>query len=210
MNRASITDNVYVLGICGSSASGKSYAVKKIVESLLPIPVSVIDQDSYYKDFSHLSLEERDLLNFDHPDAIDFTEMCESIKSLKEGIAISKPIYDFVTHSRLPHCHELSATKIVIVEGLHVLHIESIRELVDQRVFIEVDRDIRFIRRLKRDMAERGRTVDGVIKQYLETVRPMDQAHVQPSRQYADITIRHDNFNEQIDSIIMNLRKICG
>jgi len=209
MNNNSTTYSTYILGICGSSASGKSHAVSKIIESLLPIPISVVDQDSYYRDFSRMSPEERDSLNYDHPDAIDFIEMHESIKSLKEGISISKPSYDFVTHSRLPNRQNVPATRVVIIEGLHIFHIENIRTLVDHRVFIDVDIDIRFIRRLKRDLVERGRTLDGVINQYLETVRPMDLTFVQPSRQYADIIVTHDNFDDQISSIVKILRNIC-
>lgn len=210
MNMTSIVNKAFVLGICGSSASGKSHAVSKIVESLLPFHISVIDQDSYYKDFSNLTKDERNSLNFDHPDAIDFTEMYESINSLKEGIAVSKPIYDFVTHTRLSRRKELAATKIVIVEGLHVFHIENIRSLIDHRIFIEIDTDMRFIRRLKRDLIERGRTVDCIINQYLETVRPMDRSFVQPSRQYADLIVTQEDFNGQLDEIIKMLRTRCS
>jgi len=162
-----------IIAISGGSASGKTTVVKEIVEKLKTNDISVICHDDYYKDQSHLSMEERIQTNYDHPSSLDNDLFVEHLHLLMEGKSIEKPIYDFVTHNRKKETVTVSPTKVIFIEGILVLEEKRIRDCADVKIFVKSDEDIRFIRRLKRDIEERGRSMDTVVNQYLTTVKPM-------------------------------------
>ena len=186
-----------IIGIAGGTASGKSLVSKKVFEeSSLYGSVVVIKMDDYYKDLSNLSLEERAQINYDHPNSFDIDLLVEHINKLKNGETINKPIYDFSIHNRTNETDLISPVNVVIIEGILIFAIPEIRELFDIKLFVDTPDDIRFIRRLKRDIKKRGRDVESVINQYLETVRPMHHLFVEPSKQYADIIVPEGGYNQ--------------
>ncbi len=189
--------------VAGGTASGKSTVVEKIHQRLKSKDVQVIKFDDYYKDLSNLTMEERTKVNFDHPDSLDNDLMYEQLKSLLDGNTIEKPLYDFKTHTRKKETELIKPSKVVIVEGILSLYDKRIRDLANIRIFVESDDDIRFIRRLKRDMNERGRTLDSVIDQYLATVKPMYYEFIKPTKRYADIIIPNDKDHEVAVDIVM-------
>ncbi len=189
--------------VAGGTASGKSTVVEKIHQRLKSKDVQVIKFDDYYKDLSNLTMEERTKVNFDHPDSLDNDLMYEQLKSLLDGNPIEKPLYDFKTHTRKSETELIKPSKVVIVEGILSLYDKRIRDLANIRIFVESDDDIRFIRRLKRDMNERGRTLDSVIDQYLTTVKPMYYEFIKPTKRYADIIIPNDKDHEVAVDIVM-------
>lgn len=189
--------------VAGGTASGKSTVVEKIHQRLKSKDVQVIKFDDYYKDLSNLTMEERVKVNFDHPDSLDNDLMYEQLKSLLDGNPIEKPLYDFKTHTRKSETEAIKPSKVVIVEGILSLYDKRIRDLANIRIFVESDDDIRFIRRLKRDMNERGRTLDSVIDQYLTTVKPMYYEFIKPTKRYADIIIPNDKDHEVAVDIVM-------
>ncbi len=189
--------------VAGGTASGKSTVVEKIHQRLKSKDVQVIKFDDYYKDLSNLTMEERIKVNFDHPDSLDNDLMYEQLKSLLDGNTIEKPLYDFKTHTRKSETELIKPSKVVIVEGILSLYDKRIRDLANIRIFVESDDDIRFIRRLKRDMNERGRTLDSVIDQYLTTVKPMYYEFIKPTKRYADIIIPNDKDHEVAVDIVM-------
>ncbi len=189
--------------VAGGTASGKSTVVEKIHQRLKSKDVQVIKFDDYYKDLSNLTMEERIKVNFDHPDSLDNDLMYEQLKSLLDGNPIEKPLYDFKTHTRKSETELIKPSKVVIVEGILSLYDKRIRDLANIRIFVESDDDIRFIRRLKRDMNERGRTLDSVIDQYLTTVKPMYYEFIKPTKRYADIIIPNDKDHEVAVDIVM-------
>jgi len=198
---------VMIIGICGGTGSGKTTVAQKILEAVGADRVVYLQQDAYYKDLSHLPLETRHTLNFDHPDAIDTDLLIRHIEELRAGRAIEQPIYDFTTHTRRPETRHIEPRPIILVEGILVFENPRLRALMDLKIFVDTADDIRFIRRLVRDISERGRTVESVIKQYLETVRPMHLEFVEPSKRYADIIIPEGGFNVVgIDLIIEKIR----
>lgn len=178
-----------LIGIAGASGSGKTLIAQNIMDALGSEKVVMIQEDSYYKDLSDIPFDERTGKNFDHPDAFDHILMTEHLQQLLQGQAISHPIYDYTTHSRKKETRTVGPHTIIILEGILVLNEARLRELMDIRVFIDTPPDICFIRRLRRDIHERGRSVDSVIKQYEETVRPMYFQFIEPSKRYADIII---------------------
>src|SRR5215475_1840725 len=184
-----------VIGISGGTGSGKTTVSRKIVEAVGADKVLPLAQDAYYKDSSHLPLEQRVMLNFDHPDAVDWSLFAEQLDLLKKGQTISQPTYDFTRHVRQSETRQLVAKPIIIVEGILVFESELLRKHFDLKVYVEVEPDIRFIRRLQRDLSKRGRSVDSVINQYLQTVRPMHLKFVEPGRQLADIILPEGGHN---------------
>jgi len=196
-----------VVGIAGGTCSGKTTVARKIHEGLAEYPVSFLDQDSYYRDLSRLSLEERREVNFDHPDAFDTDLLVEHLRMLKAGRPVQKPIYDYVTSLRQPQRVEVRPGDLVLIEGILVLHIPSVREQLDVKIFVDAEDDIRIIRRLTRDMKERGRTFDHVVSQYIRSVRPMHMGFVEPSKHYADIIVPHGGHNDAaIEMLVGALR----
>ncbi len=184
-----------MIGIAGASGSGKTLVSNTLYELLGSEKVVNLEEDSYYKDLSHLPFEERVKFNFDHPDAFDHDLLIRHLSLLLQGQTIEQPVYDFTTHSRRKETRKVGPHEIVILEGILLLAIPEIRKLMDIKIFIDTPPDICFIRRLKRDIDERGRSVDSVIKQYEETVRPMYLQFVEPSKRYADIIIPHGGKN---------------
>ena len=191
-----------VLGIAGGTASGKTTVARKIHEAFAS-RVAFIDQDSYYRPLDHLSLEERREVNFDHPDAFDSEMLVAHVKALKAGQSVEKPVYDFVTSTRQPRTVAVNSADLILIEGILVLHMEALRQEMDVRIFVETEDDVRIIRRLTRDIKERGRDFDHVIHQYFKHVRPMHMAFVEPSKRWADIVVPHGGNNEiAIDMLV--------
>lgn len=199
-----------IIGIAGGTASGKTTIAKKVYQSTSKQgTVSMIKIDDYYKVLDHLSEDERKKVNYDHPDAYDIELLKNQINDLKSGKQIVKPIYDFVIHNRSKETEIINPSNIVIIEGILTLAIPEIRELCDIKLFVDTPDDIRFIRRLQRDINERGRSVDSVVNQYLTTVRPMHKAFVEASKSYADLIIPEGgNNNVAIDFIITKIMDI--
>jgi len=196
-----------VVGIAGGTASGKTTVARKIHEALSNSKVAFVDQDSYYRDLSHLTLEERREVNFDHPDAFDTDLLVDQMKDLKGGRAVQKPVYDFVTSTREKKSVTVAPADIILIEGILVLHMDRVRKELDVKIFVETEDDVRIIRRLTRDIKERGRDFDHVISQYFRHVRPMHMAFVEPSKRWADIVVPHGGNNDiAIDMLVGALR----
>lgn len=183
------------IGIAGGTGSGKTTVAEMVAEEVGRERVQVIVQDNYYRSLAHLPEAERAKQNFDHPDAIDVALMASHISALKSGEPVQMPIYDFRTHTRTGETKLVEPREILIVEGILVLVLEEVRKLLDVKLYVDTDDDLRFIRRLRRDIAERGRTVESVIQQYLTTVRPMHLEFVEKSRRYADIILPWRDYN---------------
>lgn len=191
-----------MLGIAGGTASGKTTVARKIHEAFLS-RVAFIDQDSYYRPLDHLSLQERREVNFDHPDAFDSQLLADHVRALKNGQSIEKPVYDFVTSTRQPRTVTVNPAELILIEGILVLHMDALRSEMDVKIFVETEDDVRIIRRLTRDIKERGRDFDHVISQYFRNVRPMHMAFVEPSKRWADIVVPHGGNNEiAIDMLV--------
>ncbi len=196
-----------VVGIAGGTASGKTTVARKIHEALSPSRVAFIDQDSYYRDLKDMSLEDRREVNFDHPDAFDTDLLVNHIKQLKAGNAIEKPVYNFVTSTREARTVAVNPADIILIEGILVLHMDAIREQLALKIFVETEDDVRIIRRLTRDIKERGRDFDHVVHQYFKHVRPMHMGFVDPSKRHADIIVPHGGNNDTaIDMLVGALR----
>lgn len=177
-----------IIGVVGGSGSGKTTVARALVDAA-DVGAAFLDQDAYYKDLAHLTLDERRQVNFDHPDSLDNDLMVEQLEALAAGRAIDKPTYDFAAHTRAAATVRIDPAPIVVVDGILLFVEPRLRDLFDIKVFVDVADDIRFIRRMERDVQERGRTVDDVIRQYLATVRPMHLEFVEPSKRWADVII---------------------
>ncbi len=204
------THPLIIIGIAGASGSGKSLLATTIVDELGSDKVVVISEDSYYKDLNHLTLKQRAKVNFDHPDAFDHALLREHLKKLKNGEAIDVPIYDFTTHTRSKKVRHITSDKsIVVLEGILLFVDTKLRNIMDTRLYMDTALDIAFIRRLTRDVLERGRTMECVIKQYETTVRPMFIKYVDPSKRYADIIIPNGGKNRiAIDMIKAKMKEL--
>ncbi|HEV2914591.1 MAG TPA: uridine kinase [Pyrinomonadaceae bacterium] len=197
-----------IIGICGGTGSGKTTVANRILESVNADDVVFIQQDSYYRNLKDLPLDYRQAVNFDHPDALDNDLLVHHIRKLKAGDAVELPLYDFKTHTRLNETVLIEPRSIVIIEGILIFVDPRLLEQMDIKVFVDTPDDIRFIRRLRRDIAERGRTIDSVIEQYLKTVRPMHMQFVEPSKRYADVIIPEGGHNlVSIDLISGKIRE---
>jgi uridine kinase len=197
-----------IIGICGGTGSGKTTVANRILESVSAAEVVFIQQDLYYRNLKDMPLDYRNAANFDHPDAIDNELLANHLKKLNAGEPVELPIYDFRTHSRMPDTTPIEAKPIVIVEGILIFAEARLREQMDIKVFVDTPDDIRFIRRLRRDIAERGRTLDSVIEQYVATVRPMHMQFIEPSKRFADVIIPEGGHNlVSIDLISGKIRE---
>ena len=185
-----------LIGIAGGTGSGKTSIAKAIASDFGKSEVALIEQDSYYKDLSNLTMEERSLVNFDHPDAIDFTLMSDHLKELLAGNMVDVPIYDYITHTRRRESREIEKHHIIILEGILTLFDQTIRNMMDIKIYVETADDIRIIRRVKRDINKRNRIFDSVIEQYYKTVRPMHIQFVEPTKKYADIIVPEGGQNK--------------
>lgn len=184
-----------IIGIAGGTGSGKTTVVHQIMNELPETEVGIISQDSYYKANDHLNMDERALINFDHPRAIDFDLLCADLKNLKAGNSINQPVYSFVHHNRTDDYILTHPRKVMIVEGILILTNPELRNLFDIKIFVHADSDERLIRRLKRDIVERGRDMDEVLQRYQTTLKPMHEQFIEPSKAYADIIIPNDKYN---------------
>ena len=194
-----------VIGLAGGSGSGKTTVVRRIVESLGGEHVTVLDHDRYYRDHPELRLEERAALNYDHPDSLETGLMVRDVEALKSGAAIDAPVYDFTRHARAAATERFEPRTALIVEGILVLADKRLRELMDIKIFVDADDDIRFIRRLERDTTERGRTMQSVVDQYLGTVKPMHLEFVEPTKRYADVIIPQGGHNAVAIGMVLGL-----
>ena len=184
-----------ILGIAGGTGSGKTTVVKQILNELPDEEVTVISQDSYYRKNDHLSFQERCNINFDHPNAIDFELLINHVHELKKGNIIEQPIYSFVTHDRTKDTILTHPRKVVIVEGILIFNNKELRDLFDIKIFVHADTDERLIRRIRRDIEERGRDISEVLTRYQNTLKPMHQQFIEPTKNYADIIIPNDRYN---------------
>ncbi|MBA3711214.1 MAG: uridine kinase [Pyrinomonadaceae bacterium] len=184
-----------IIGICGGTGSGKTTVANRILESVSAREVAFLQQDSYYRDIDQLPLDYRRKANFDHPDAIDNDLLVEHVRDLKAGREVDLPLYDFKTHTRRSETLRMEPKPIIIIEGILVFAEPRLLSEMDIKVFVDTPDDIRFIRRLRRDVAERGRTVESVVEQYLASVRPMHMQFVEPSKRSADVIIPEGGYN---------------
>ena len=198
-----------VIGLAGGSGSGKTTVVRRIVNSLGDAHVTVLDHDRYYRDHPELRLEERAALNYDHPDSLETGLMVEHVQALKAGHGIDAPAYDFTRHARATASERVEPRTALIVEGILVFADKRLRELMDIKIFVDADDDIRFIRRLARDTSDRGRTMQSVVDQYLGTVKPMHLEFVEPTKRYADVIIPQGGHNDvAIDMVLTLIRSL--
>jgi uridine kinase len=200
-----------MVGISGGTGSGKTTVAQTIIRSVGASSVVYLQQDSYYRNLGDMPIDLRHNVNFDHPDAFDTELLINHIEALRAGESIEQPIYDYPTHSRKTEAIHVESRPVIILEGLLVLVNPQLRQLMDLKIFVDADADIRFIRRLDRDVHERGRTVESVITQYMATVRPMHLQFVEPSKRYADVIIPEGGFNEVgIDLVTGKIKSILS
>ncbi|MCI9264665.1 MAG: uridine kinase [Oscillospiraceae bacterium] len=196
-----------VIGIAGGTGSGKTTLTEKLKERFAD-DVSVLYHDNYYKKHVGMTYEERSKLNYDHPDAFDTDLMVRDLNALRQGEAIHCPVYDYTIHNRSDQTLTVDPTRVIIVEGILIFADPALRELMDIKVFVDTDADVRILRRLLRDVKERGRTLDSVVNQYLTTVKPMHEAFVEPSKKYADIIVPQGGRNQvALDMLVERIRR---
>ncbi|RLD26309.1 MAG: uridine kinase [Bacteroidetes bacterium] len=194
-----------IIGIAGGTGSGKTTVVQQIVEELPQNEVCVISQDSYYKDTSEMTYDARVRINFDHPKAIDFNLLVDHLKELRSGSTIDQPVYSFVDHNRTSETIITKPKKVIIVEGILILTHPEIREMFDLKIFVHADSDERLIRRLKRDMTERGRDLNEVLIRYQTNLKPMHDEFIEPTKEFADIIIPNNRYNTVAVEMIRNI-----
>ena len=198
-----------VIAVAGGTGSGKTTVANEILERVGAEHIAYIPHDAYYRDLSHLPPQERDQVNFDHPDSLETELLAEHLKELRASRAVEIPTYDFTTHTRTQQTRRVEPAPVVLVEGILVLAEPELRELFDVKLYVDTDADVRFIRRLQRDIEERGRSVKSVCEQYLRTVRPMHLEFVEPSKRYANVIIPEGGFNEvAIEMVAARLRDL--
>lgn len=189
-----MSDNIIVIGIAGGTGCGKSTMINRIKEEFSE-RITIISHDFYYKHHNDVSFEERKLINYDHPDAFDTDLMIEHIRKLSNGESVERPVYDFTIYNRIDETVRVHPAKVIIVEGILIFECKELRDLFDIKVFIDTDADVRIIRRIVRDVKERGRTLESVVSQYLTTVKPMHEQFVEPSKKFADIIVPEGGYN---------------
>lgn len=201
--------NVTVIGVAGGTGSGKSTLVERLQEEFRGSDVATMCHDYYYKSYPHLTYEERTKLNYDHPQAFDTDMMVEHLKTLKAGLPIRHPVYSFTEHNRTGDTVEVLPSRVIIVDGILIFENRELRELMDIKVYVDTDADIRLARRILRDVKKRGRTMDSVILQYINTVKPMHEEFVEPSKKYADVIIPEGGFNSvAVSMLIENINSL--
>jgi len=197
-----------IIGIAGGTGSGKTTVARKIAEALPESSVAFLDMDGYYRNFDHLPLDERRRINWDHPEAFDLDLFASQLEQLGRGEPIEKPVYDFATHLRSPRTERITPADVVVVDGILLFVDERVRALFDVKVFVDADADIRLVRRIQRDMAERKRPLEEILQQYLTTVRPMHLQFVEPGKRYADIVLPHGGQNAvAIEMILTTIQR---
>jgi uridine kinase len=199
----------FLLGVAGGSGSGKTTVAERLAGLIGGSDLALVRLDAYYRDRNHLPFEERAAINYDHPDAFDWPLLLDHVQALLDGHAVQVPVYDFATYERLPDRITLRPAQVVVVEGILVLYDPELRERFDLRVFVDTDADVRFIRRLERDVAERERSPASVIEQYLATVRPSHEQFIEPSKRYADVIVPHGGMNAPaLDVLLARVREL--
>jgi len=200
-----------VIGVAGGTGSGKTTVAQEILQRVGPDRIAYVQHDSYYRDRSHLPLEERARINYDHPDSLESELLVQHLKQLKEGHPVEVPMYDFALHTRRPETRRVDPRRVILVEGILIFADRSLRDMMDVKIYVDTDPDLRFIRRLQRDLTERGRTMGLVIEQYLSTVRPMHLEFVEPSKRYVDIIIPEGGFNVvALDMVVARILALMG
>src|SRR3990172_3817578 len=198
-----------IIGLAGGTGSGKTTVARVILNRVGAQHIAYVPHDAYYRNFSDLPKAQRDLINWDHPDSLDTDLMIKHVKALKAGQAVDLPVYDFTTHARTDQTVHVEPQPIILVEGILIFADPRLRELFDVKIFVDTDADLRFIRRLQRDIAERGRTAESVVRQYLDTVRPMHLEFVEPSKRYADVIIPEGGLNEvAMDMVVARISEL--
>lgn len=211
VSEAQCVQKPLVIGIAGGTGSGKSTVARAIFESIPERNVAIIEQDCYYKDQSHLPAEERVNVNYDHPLAFDNDLLIEHVIKLINGAAVDKPQYDFTIHNRKKETVRVEPREIIILEGILILDSPELRNLMDIKIFVDTDVDVRIIRRIVRDMRERGRSLESVINQYLNVVKPAHNEFCEPTKRYADIIIPEGGYNKvAIDIMVTKIKSIIG
>ncbi|MDH7486518.1 MAG: uridine kinase [Anaerolineae bacterium] len=199
------------IGVAGGTGSGKTTVAEAIIQRVGFQHIAFLQHDAYYLDQSHLPPEERARVNYDHPDTLDNELLIKHIKALQAWQAVEVPIYDFTTHTRTARTRRVEPQPVILVEGILIFAIRDLRQLMDVKIYVDTDADIRFIRRLQRDIAERGRTMELVVRQYLSTVRPMHLEFVEPSKRYADVIIPEGGFNEvAMDMVVARIQALLA
>ena len=202
---------VTIIGVAGGSGSGKSTLVKKLQEAFGAEDVSTLCHDYYYKEHSDMSYEQRTQLNYDHPQAFDTDMMVAHIRSLKNNETIERPVYSFVEHNRTAERVTVKPSKVIIIDGILIFENQELRDLMDIKVFVDTDADVRLARRILRDVCNRGRSMESVIEQYLSTVKPMHEEIVEPSKRYADVIIPEGGFNSvAVEMLIQSIRSLIN
>jgi uridine kinase len=197
-----------IIGIAGGTGSGKTTVAQKIADALPDASVAFLDMDGYYRDFSHLPMEDRRKINWDHPETFDLDLFASHLAQLARGESVQKPVYDFTQHVRSPRTEEIQAADVVVVDGILLFADERIRDFLDVKVFVDADPDIRLVRRIQRDMMERDRPLEEILTQYLTTVRPMHQQFVEPGKRYADIIVPRGGQNAvAIEMILTTIQR---
>jgi len=200
-----------IIGLAGGTGSGKTTVARVILNRVGAQHIAYVPHDAYYRNFSDLPKAQRDLINWDHPDSLDTDLMIKHVKALKAGQAVDLPVYDFTTHARTDQTVHVEPQPIILVEGILIFADPRLRELFDVKIFVDTDADLRFIRRLQRDIAERGRTAESVVRQYLDTVRPMHLEFVEPSKRYADVIIPEGGLNEvAMDMVVARIAELLS
>ena len=202
-----MSEKICVLGVAGGSASGKTTIIKKL-QDYFGEDIAVISHDAYYKAHPDMSFEERSKLNYDHPDSFESDRMAEDVRKLIKGNAIEMPVYDYVNHNRSTETVRVEPKNVIVMEGILILENKELRDLMDIKIFVDTDADERLMRRIQRDMIERGRSIESIITQYSETVKPMHEEFVEPSKKHADIIIPRGGENEAgLDMLITYMTK---
>ena len=195
------------IGVAGGTGSGKTTVTKALMEAVGSENAAFLPHDAYYREYAHLTFEERAGINWDHPDSLETELLVEQLASLVEGQAVARPQYDFRTYTRLPEPQRVEPRPVIIVEGILILVERDLRDLLEIKVFVDTDADIRFIRRMRRDITERARSVSSIVEQYLATVRPMHLEFVEPSKRYADLIIPEGGHNRvAIDMLVARVK----
>lgn len=201
----------FLLGVAGGSGSGKTTVAERLASFVGGQDLALLRLDAYYRDRNHLPLEERASINYDHPDAFDWALFLDHVQALSDGLEVQVPVYDFATYLRLPDRVTVAPARIVVVEGILVLYEPELRDRLDLRVYVDADADVRFIRRLRRDISERQRSTESVIEQYLATVRPSHLQFVEPSKRYADVIVPHGGRNAPaVEVLLARVRELLA
>ncbi len=201
--------DVTIIGVAGGTGSGKSTLVKRLQDTFDGDEVVTLCHDYYYKAHDELSFGERSRLNYDHPQSFDTEMMVEHLKALKAGVPVERPVYSFVDHNRMKETVPVRPSKVIIIDGILIFENRQLREMMDMKVFVDTDADLRLSRRLLRDVCERGRTMESVVDQYITTVKPMHEEFVEPSKRYADVIIPEGGFNSvAVSMLIENIRSL--